>query len=124
MIKQIRIFGFIWTVIFAAIAVFPIFFGNEARLWAVGAAAFFGAVSLIVPRILTIPYKLWIKLGETISLLISNVVIFLMFYLLFVPIGLIAKLFSRDFLDKKIDAKAETYWEKRKINPGSMNNQF
>jgi len=49
-----------------------------------------------------------------IGLVVSEVVIFLLFYALFVPAGLLSQLFGRDPLAIKPDAKLKGAWKERR----------
>ena len=48
----------------------------------------------------------------------------LVFFIIIIFVGIIFKIFRKDFLNKKIDENYDSYWENRKNKIGSMNKQF
>lgn len=58
-------------------------------------------------------HKLWMSLALILGWFMSRVILIILFYLVITPIGIIAKLFSKRFLELKIDKSAKSYWEKR-----------
>lgn len=84
----------------------------------------FGAVW---PRALKYPYIAWMAMAFALGFVMSQVILTLFFFLLVTPIGLIARLFGKDFLNRKIDLQATTYWiprEAKAKTPGSYEQQF
>lgn len=77
-------------------------------LWIVGAAVF---VLAFIPPIGRILYILWMGLGMTIGLFTSPVIMFVLYILLIVPVGLIFKITGRDLMRRKLDGKVDSYWE-------------
>jgi len=72
-----------------------------------------GAVMVLslIPPIGRLLYIVWMGLGLTMGLVTSPVIMFLMFLILIVPVGLIFKITGRDLMRRKLDEKAESYWE-------------
>lgn len=64
--------------------------------------------------------KIWLKLGLFLSKLISPIIIFILFFFLFVPIGLLVKIFSLRYFKKK----PNTYWDNTEIEICSLKKQF
>jgi len=56
--------------------------------------------------------KLWMRLGLLLGLIISPLVIGMIFFVLFVPIGILMRLFGRDELRLKSKAGG-SYWIRR-----------
>ena len=77
-------------------------------LWAVGGVSFF--LGLVLPRALWILYVVLNGLAFPIGLVVSHVVLFVIYYFLFTPMGLIFRLIGRDALHRKFDPQAESYW--------------
>ena len=75
-----------------------------------GAGAVLIAFGLIWPRALKTIYIGWMALAFTLGFLMSNVILVLVFFLLVTPIGLLARLFQKDFLLRKWDKPAGSYW--------------
>jgi hypothetical protein len=68
------------------------------------------ALGAIVPRALKWPYVAWMAMAMAIGAVISTVLLCLLFYLVLTPIGLVARLAGKDFLGRKLDRKAASYW--------------
>ncbi len=122
-IKDIRVFGLIWSAIFVAISTYPLFLDKALKLVPLIFALLFLIPSIFFPKVLTIPFKLWMKFGEIMNKIISKIVLFIIFYFLITPIGFITRLFGSDFLDKKINNK-KTFWKDRENQPDSMKYQY
>ena len=67
-------------------------------------------LGLVAPKSLKQVYIGWMALGFFLGLIVSNVMLTVFFYLVVTPIGLAARCFGKDFLDRKWDTKATTYW--------------
>ena len=78
------------------------------RLWIAGPLVL--ALSL-VPRVGRLLYVLWMGLGLTIGAVTSPILLFVVYVLLVVPVGIVFKLRRRDAMKRALDARAETYWE-------------
>ena len=68
----------------------------------------------------------WLKFGELLHRIISPIVMGLMYFLVFTPIGLIMRLFGKDFLNQRLSPDVDSYWidtTNREEN-SSMTQQF
>ena len=109
-LRDLRKFGLMVGTVFIAIAIvlwfrhrpsYPFLFGIGAALIAFGA---------IWPSALKHVYIVWMALAFALGFVMSNVILTLFFFLLVTPIGLLARLLGKDFLGRKLDCKATTYW--------------
>ncbi|MBN1348989.1 hypothetical protein JXJ21_06240 [candidate division KSB1 bacterium] len=57
--------------------------------------------------------KIWMSFAVVMGWFMNHLILILVFYLLITPFGLIARLFKKAFLQKKIDHSAKTYWINR-----------
>ena len=108
------------------------------RLWSSGALDTLGIVllaiaapllffGLVYPKILAPLNKAWIKLGFLMFKIVNPIIMFLVYALTIVPIGLLLKLFGKDPMRLKLEKDAKTYWIERDPagpSPESMKNQF
>ena len=113
--KEWRKFGSGVTVILAVIATIQLIVGKELFIYFYGVAAFFLFFGLLLPIIIKPVYILFSYLGLILGWFMTRVILSILFYIIFTPIGLILRLFGKNFLDLKIDKKAETYWLDKKI---------
>jgi hypothetical protein len=80
---------------------YPIFFGAGAAL------SIFG---VIWPRVLKYIYIAWMALAFTLGFVMSNMILTLFFFMVVTPIGLLARLFGKDFLAREWNKSASSYW--------------
>ena len=86
----------------------------------------FFITTLINPELLLPLNKVWMKLGLILGMVISPIVLGIIFFGIFTPIGFIMKLFGRDELMLKFSNK-DSYWKKyilTRKKSDSFNNQF
>ncbi len=122
-----RVFGLIFSSVFALIALYPLLGGGTVRLWSLVVSGVFLMLGLAVPSVLAPANRLWTKFGELLHRIVSPVALGAVFYLAVLPTGLMLRLFGKDPLRLKIDRNASSYWIRREP-PGpsaeSLNNQF
>jgi len=66
------------------------------------------------PRALKCVYVAWMALGLVLGHIVSTVLLVLIFYAVVTPLGLLARIWGKDFLDRKWDPQAPSYWIPRK----------
>jgi len=79
----------------------------------IGGVLFLSAI--IYPKILKPLNKVWMGLAIVLGFVMSRLILTILFFLVLTPIGLLAKIFRKSFMDLKFDKSAESYWEKRTI---------
>ena len=65
------------------------------------------------PLSLRLAHRLWMHLAFCLGWINTRILVTLIFYAVFVPLGLCIRLFKVDLLDLKIEKKAPTYWRKK-----------
>lgn len=122
-----RGFGFVFAGFCAIVAAFMLWHGRPAYGAWIGAAALFAVLAVYLPRALRPLNLLWFRFGLLLHHIISPVVLGLMFYTVFTPIGLWMRMVGKRPLHLRFDPAAETYWMPRDP-PGppaeSFKNQF
>ena len=123
---SLRIFGLIWAGVLTAVAMMPVLEGEKMRLWAAMLAMAFAVLSVAWPKVFCVTriYQGWVRLGNTLGLINSRIILFLMFFVIFTPVGILFRLLRRDPLHRKPDLQAESYFIPRESQPGSMHHQF
>lgn len=84
-------------------------------------------LGIIFPKILIIPNKIWMSFGVILGFFTSRLILYLLFYLVITPIGFIAKIMGKDFLDEKIEKNRKSYWNirsKETYNKSQTEKQF
>jgi hypothetical protein len=67
-------------------------------------------LGLAWPASLRQVYLGWMAMALVLGLVVSTVLLTLFFYLVITPVGLLARLVGRDFLSRRLDPKAASYW--------------
>ena len=108
----LRQFAGLWLVFFGGLALWQGLVRGQtglATLWAVLALTI-GPLGLIRPGWIRPIYVGWMVLAFPIGWTVSQVMLALMFYGLFTPIGLLFRLLGRDALHRTRRPEVESYW--------------
>jgi len=116
-------FGILFFFVFIVIAFYPILDGEKIKFLFFVPAFIFLTSAFLKPNLLKPLNLIWIKLGEMLGKIIAPIIMFLLFFLIVTPIGLIVRLLGKDLLKTKF-TKENTYWVKREKNIGTMKKQF
>jgi len=122
-----RSFGLVMAAFFLLVGLAPLRHHQHVRLWSLGLALAFLAFALVRPALLAPLNKAWIALGLLLSRFVNPVVIGLMFYLVFTPVGFLYRLLGRDLLHLSFTKGTGSYWIQRRPPgppPEEMLNQF
>ena len=118
-----RSFGIVFFIFFLIIAVYPMFFDKELRIWSLLLSLIFLILGLAKSRILTPLNLLWFKFGILLGRIVSPVVMGLVFFLVVTPTGLIMRALKKDLLNLK-KKNSNTYWINKDQVKTDMKNQF
>lgn len=77
------------------------------------AGAGLALAGLILPVLLKPVYKVWMSFAVVMGFIMTRVILTIIYFGLFTPIALAAKLLGKDLLDERWDKNAGTYWVKR-----------
>lgn len=122
-----RSFGLVFATVFALIGLLPLVSDGPVRLWSLLIASIFLLTAIIVPHILQPLNLLWFKFGLLLGRIINPVVMFLIYVIAILPIGLILRLFGKDLLLRKFNSSQPSYWIVREPagpEPKSLEEQF
>ena len=124
--KSLRKFGFSVGAVFCLLALW-MFLKNHFPL----ALTILGIVGVLlmvmgltVPNALKEIYKVWMGMAFAIGWVVSRILLAILFFLVLTPIGFIAHLFGKEFMDIRTNRASDTYWvrrnESKKINYEKM----
>ena len=122
-----RQFGLVVGVALAAIALWPLLRHGKVREVVLGAALAMLLVGALVPTLLHPLNRVWASVGAMLGRMVNPVAMALLFYLVFTPIGLLARLFGKDSLHLRAGPDTASYWIERQPAgppPETMANQF
>jgi len=103
-------FGITMGVILTLIGLYMFWKNNNYFEYFFFVAVVFFILGLILPAALKYVYKAWMSLAVVMGFIMTRVIMVIIFYLLVTPIGLIASISGKKFLDMKIDRHAKSYW--------------
>ena len=122
-ISSNRSFGIVFFIVFLLIALYPLTFSGEIRIWSLIISLIFLILGLLNSKILTPPNKLWFKFGIFLGKIISPLIMGIIFFLVVTPIGLIMRMLGKDVLNLKY-TKNKSYWIEKNGPKSKMKNQF
>jgi hypothetical protein len=122
-----RKFGVVFAVLFTIVGFLPVLHGGAIRWWALVIAAGFGAAAWLAPRWLRPLNRVWFWIGMMLHHVTNPIIMGVIYYGAFVPVGLARRALKKDPLRLNRDPQATTYWiarERPAPPPGSMTQQF
>ena len=122
-----RMFGFVFTAVFAVIALWPLVGGEPVRIWSLIVAAVILVVALVRPALLAPFNRAWTRFGLLLHKVVNPILMGIIFFVAVTPIGLIMRAMGKDPLRLQFDATARTYWIERTPpgpEPETMKHQF
>jgi type IV secretory pathway VirB3-like protein len=105
-----RKFGFLFSAVFAIVAADLYWHQRAGYIVFTGLSALTLIVALSRPRLLHGANRIWMAFGLLLSKIVSPVVLGILFLVVFMPIGLVMRLFGRDALKLKPRSEAQSYW--------------
>ena len=90
-------------------------------LWVLGVAL--AAIGLAAPKWIRPIYIVWMAAALPFGWVMSHVALSIIYFLVVTPIGLVFRLIGRDFMHRRFDRAAESYWIKRGL-PGKAADYF
>ncbi len=122
-----RSFGLIVGGILAAIGVYQYISDSALYLWFLIPGTALVLAGLIFPSVLHPLNVVWTKLGVLLGRIVTPIVMFLVYAVSVVPIGLILRLSGKDLLGLKKGTDKSSYWIERTPpgpTPESLKDQF
>ena len=112
--KDLRKFGLTVGFALVIIAAVLFYFEKSSTVYFALIGTILILTAVIHPKTLRLLNKVWMSLAILLGFVMSRVILTFLFYLVLTPIGILAKLVGKKFLDLKYDKTAETYWENRR----------
>lgn len=119
-----RGFAYVFAFVFCVIALWPLWHGNDLRIWALVVAGVILAIGLIVPKWLAWPNKVWFKFGMLLGAIVAPIVMMLVFVVVITPFGLVRQRIAKNPLTPKPDPQAKSYWISRDTPLQPFKRQF
>lgn len=108
--QELRQFGLLSAGIVVGLfgLLIPALFSLSARAWPWVVAVLLVAPALIAPSLLKPVYAIWMRIGLVLGFINTRIIIFVLYFGIFVPIGLVMRLASRGGITK-LSAAADSY---------------
>ncbi len=111
--KNLKAFGLIFGLFFLLICIWPaIFYSHQIRLWALVLSSLFLLPAVLMPKVLTRLYMLWMFIGNALGWINTRIILGLIFFGVLMPFGFLLRLFGYNPLSLGYDTKQETYFVK------------
>jgi len=122
-ISSNRNFGIVFFIVFLIIALYPLIFNENIRLWSLIISLVFLILGLINSKILTPLNKIWFKFGIYLGKLISPIIMGIIFFFVVTPTGYVMRFLRKDILNLKYNNN-KSYWIEKNNLKSNMKNQF
>ena len=122
-ISSNRSFGIVFFVVFLLIAIYPLSYNGEIRIWSIVISFIFLILGLLKSKILTPLNKLLFKFGILLGMIFSPLIMGIIFFVVVTPIGLIMRILGKDLLNLKYNSN-KSYWIEKSGPKSKMKNQF
>tara|TARA_B100001115_G_C15499777_1_gene236541 strand:- start:151 stop:549 length:399 start_codon:yes stop_codon:yes gene_type:complete len=119
-------FGLFFAIVFFLLATFFYTKNNTTLVVTFASLCFiFVLISYSMPQLLLPLNKIWMRFGFLLGIIISPIVLGIIFFCIFTPVGLVMKIFQRDELRIKLKNR-ESFWKDREYNSVTtvFKNQF
>ena len=84
-----------------------------------GVGAVLVVLGAAVPDALRPAYRVWMGLAVVLGFFVSRILLAVLFFVAFTPMGLVMRLFGRDAMHRRPDPAAPSYWIARNGQPSS-----
>jgi hypothetical protein len=111
--REVRKFGVTLGVVLVLLAVFLFWKEKPSANYFALAAALFAGVTWMRPRLVRPVYLAWMAFAAVMGFVMTRVILTALYFGMFTPMALLARLFGKDLLHQRIDKSAASYWIKR-----------
>jgi hypothetical protein len=108
-----RSFGWTFSGIFLIVGAYGFWRGGAALSWLLVLAVLTAAVTLTRESWLTPLNRAWMRLGELLGRVVNPLVLGLIFFGVFTPVGVLMRLCGRDAMARRFAPALKTYWLER-----------
>ena len=125
--KDLRKFGYTVGGALIIISGLLFWFGKASYIYFAVPGFLLILSGLIIPQLLRPLNKAWMILAILLGWVMTRVILTIFFYIVITPVGLIARIAQKEFLDLKTDKNQESYWikrERRTLKPIDYERQF
>ena len=118
-----RSFGWTFTGAFILFGAYGLWHGGAHSPWLLAAAAVTALVTLTRETWLTPLNRAWMKLGDLLGRVMTPIVLGVIFFGIFTPVGALMRAFGRDSMCRAYAPQARSYWVDREP-PGPADDSY
>lgn len=109
--KMLRNFGLITGAIISILfgLFFPWIFNHNLPYWPWFIAGILWGLAILSPLTLMPVYRTWMRVGYGLGWINSRIILGIMFYVIFLPSGIVMKLFAKDPMTRSLNKKQISY---------------
>jgi hypothetical protein len=120
--SDLRKFGITIGIVLALLSGLLWWRGKDTYHIFLALSAVFVFSGLTMPIILKPLQKAWMTFAAILGWFMTRLILTILFYVVFVSIGIISRLFGKNFLDLKMSGSEKSYWIARKTRPFDKSN--
>lgn len=87
--------------------------------WLIYTGAGLVLAASLLPALLRPLYIIWMSIAVVLGCLVTRLLLSLIYYLVFTPVGLIVKISGKKLLERNVDQSLTSYWIERRDKPYS-----
>lgn len=110
--KDLRNFGFTIGSILLVIALILFFKEKDSDVYFFSIGLVFILSGIVLSFILKPFYKIWMTFAVIVGWIMTRIILAILFFFIITPIGVLARLFGKDFLNLKPDNR-DSFWNMR-----------
>lgn len=122
--KKEKQFGWLIAGLLLAVYLFKYFKTSEIILFPIAVSGILFILSFVYPASLKYPLIIWEKVRFCLALINTVLLLSVVYFLIFLPLGLLFRLTGRDLLNIRTTKTQTSYWEPAEEKPASFKFQF
>lgn len=120
-VKEIRKFAVTMFIAFGVLGGLLLWRKGEIGSIFCAISVIFLALGLSYPKAMYPVYRAWMTFSKILGFAATNVILALVYYLVFTPAGVLMRTFYKSPLNLKIERNLQTYWQHKSRTESSMN---
>ena len=125
--SELRKFGIAMGIVFGVLGGLVLWRAKDSYPYFLFLSLLFMVPGLFIPQILKPVYTVWMSFAIIMGWFMTRMILTALFYLIFTPIGFMARSFGKDFFPRQFDQSRQSYWipkKKRTFDKKRYENQF